>query len=81
MIKLINREVTQEDNNLINKARNTIRALQQKEDEVFHKLLQDLNLEIGPEDDRAPDYDYLFDYVYNNIFFEPDTIAIEENES
>jgi len=81
MIKLKSKEITTEDNKLIHEARDTIQALQQKQDVVFHNLLQALNLKIGPEDDRAPDYDYLFDYVHNNIFFEPVVTAIEENES
>lgn len=81
MIKLTNKEVTPEDMILIDEARDAIRILQQKEDAVFNNLLKDLNLEVGPEDDRAMDYDYLFDYVHNSIFFNSGVTTAEENES
>jgi len=81
MIKLTNREVTTTDMSLIDEARDAIRILQQKEDAVFNNLLKDLNLKIGPEDDRAQDYDYLFDYVYNSIFSNSEVTTAEKNES
>jgi hypothetical protein len=81
MIKLTNKEVTPEDMILIHEARDAIRVLQEKEDAVFHNLLKDLNLEIGPEEDRAIDYDYLFDYVHNSIFFNTLPDGSGENES
>jgi len=77
MIELTNREVTDEEQILIDAVRDDIQAMQKKQDEMFENLAKALNIvTVDSDEERVYNYDILFDYVYNNMFIE----AINNNE-
>jgi hypothetical protein len=77
MIELTNREVTDEEQILIDTVRDDIQAMQKKQDEMFENLAKALNIvTVDSDEERVYNYDILFDYVYNNMFIE----AINNNE-
>jgi membrane-bound lytic murein transglycosylase MltF len=77
MIELTNREVTDEEQILIDAVRDDIQAMQKKQDEMFENLAKALNIvTVDSDEERVYNYDILFDYVYNNMFIE----AIKNNE-
>jgi membrane-bound lytic murein transglycosylase MltF len=71
MIELTNREVTDEEQILIDTVRDDIQAMQRKQDEMFENLAKALSIVATDSDEeRVYNYDILFDYVYNNVFIE-----------
>jgi len=84
MIELTKREVTDEEQILIDAVREDIQAMQKKQDEMFENLAKALNIVASDSDEeRVYNYDILFDYVYNNAFIEAikNDEQDEENES
>lgn len=84
MIELTKREVTDEEQILIDAVREDIQAMQKKQDEMFENLAKALNIVASDSDEeRVYNYDILFDYVYNNAFIEAikNDKQDEDNES